>query len=562
MKTIKDTMNSNKRLVFVVVVSVCALALSGIIPCAQAKEVTSGPVTNPYLASPLYAITHFDSSQSDTTPYGPPLGFFTVDPATYPLSYGGPINIITLASAKKNYMWATGSDSVSYVDMSGKKWAPIARFEALANASGNLLPAIPEQNFRAFGESSAVGMNTTLMDNYLKSLFGNYYLARGGHGSYSVVDNDNVLYTNYGNTLYAFALKKPGQPPTGIIVRNKIGNVIAAIQGNDPAPPPDTRLTGLSMTYDGHLIVTFSNGVAVIDRDLDITSGSFYRFPDNEYVTNSIAVDENNGIYVASNSVMHKLVWTGTSLSDQESDGAWASPYDRSLVTPPIISFSNGTGATPTLMGFGDGADKLVVITDGAPQMKLVAFWRDNIPDGFVQKPGTASRRIAGQIPVTCGFTTLPEWIQSEQSVVVNRNGAFVVNNIPETVDPEILGKNKILQVTLMGPAYSTSYGVERFQWNSSTHDWSSVWARSDVSSTSMIPVYSESDNMALINGYREPHGWEVLGLDWDTGEIVHQTILGKDNFGNGAYGILQYLDNDDLLFNSIVGPIRIHYGN
>ncbi len=279
-------------------------------------------------------------------------------------------------------------------------------------------------------------------------------------------------------------------------------------------------------------------------------------------MTNSIAVDENNGIYVASNSVMHKLVWTGTSLSDQESDGAWASPYDRSLVTPPIISFSNGTGATPTLMGFGDGADKLVVITDGAPQMKLVAFWRDNIPDGFVQKPGTASRRIAGQIPVTCGFTTLPEWIQSEQSVVVNRNGAFVVNNIPETVDPEILGKNKILQVTLMGPAYSTSYGVERFQWNSSTHDWSSVWARSDVSSTSMIPVYSESDNMALINGYREPHGWEVLGLDWDTGEIVHQTILGKDNFGNGAYGILQYLDNDDLLFNSIVGPIRIHYGN
>ncbi len=85
-----------------VVVSVCALALFGVIPNAQAKEVTSGPVPNSYLASPLYAITHFDSSQSDTTPYGPPPGFFTVDPATYPISYGGPINIITLASAKKN----------------------------------------------------------------------------------------------------------------------------------------------------------------------------------------------------------------------------------------------------------------------------------------------------------------------------------------------------------------------------------------------------------------------------------------------------------------------------
>ncbi|HII80953.1 MAG TPA: hypothetical protein HA261_11335, partial [Methanosarcina sp.] len=28
----------------------------------------SEPVVNPYLASPLYAITHFDSSQSDSTP--------------------------------------------------------------------------------------------------------------------------------------------------------------------------------------------------------------------------------------------------------------------------------------------------------------------------------------------------------------------------------------------------------------------------------------------------------------------------------------------------------------
>ncbi len=437
----------------------------------------------------------------------------------------------------------------------------MAKFEALANATDNVLPAIPDENFRAFGESSAVGMNVTSMDSFLKSLFGDNYQNRGGHGSYSVVDNNNVLYTNYGDTLYAFALKDPGHPSAGITVRYKIDHMVATIQGNDPAPPPGTRLFGLSMTYDGHIIVTFSNGVAVLNRDLDIASKSFYRFPDSEYVSNSIAVDENNGIYVASNSIMHKLVWTGTTLSANESDGAWASPYDNSVQKPPIISFSNGTGSTPTLMGFGDDPDKLVVITDGAQQMKLVAFWRDSIPEGFVQKPGTKSRRIAGQVQVTCGFTTLPEWIQSEQSVVVDGYGAFVVNNIPETVDPAIQNKNQILQVSLMGPAYPASFGVERFQWNPSTDEWSSVWGRSDVSSTSMIPVHSQSGNMALINGYREPNGWEVLGLDWNTGETVHQTIFGKENFGNGAYAILQYLNNGDLLFNSIMGPIRIHYG-
>lgn len=146
---------------------------------------------------------------------------------------------------------------------------------------------------------------------------------------------------------------------------------------------------------------------------------------------------------------------------------------------------------------------------------------------------------------------------------MVEGYGAFVVNNIPQTVSEDLKGKNKILQVSLMGPAkaYDTSYGAERFQWNPVTHKWSSVWARSDVSSTSMVPVYSQSGKMALINGYRLPHGWEVLGLNWDTGDIVHQTTFGDANFGNGAYAILQYLKNDDLLFNSIAGPFRVHYG-
>ncbi|MPM70750.1 hypothetical protein SDC9_117710 [bioreactor metagenome] len=75
-----------------------------------------------------------------------------------------------------------------------------------------------------------------------------------------------------------------------------------------------------------------------------------------------------------------------------------------------------------------------------------------------------------------------------------------------------------------------------------------------------MVPINSQSGNMALINGYRPEYGWEVLGLDWDTGETVHQTIFGDVNFGNGAYAILQYMDNDDLIFNSFAGPIRIHY--
>lgn len=558
---IKDQIKSNKSLLLAVISLVCAIAFLGIIANAETLAASSKdpcnesevnrPVVNPYLASSLYAITHFDSSQSDSTPYGPPSGVFNVDPAMEPAVYGGPINILTLASTDKNYMWAVGADRVSYVDMADNNWTAVAKYEALADASNGSLPAVPDENFKTFGRSSAVGMNVTSMNSSLKSLFGENYPDRFGNGQYSVVDDENILYTNYGGNLYAFALKDPNNPSEGIMKRYMIKDVLTAIQGKNY--PANARIFGLSMTYDGHLIITFSNGVAVIDRDLNTSSTSFYRFNDSEYVSNSLAVDENNGIYLASDSVMHKLIWTGAKISDDEADGAWSQEYNNSgAELPPIIKFGRGTGSTPTLMGFGNDEDKLVVITDGSKRMNLMAFWRDEIPEG--------SHRIAGQIPVTCGLPEDTEWIQSEQSVVVYEYGAFVVNNIPENVSSDLVDQNKILQVSLMGPAYNTSYGAERFKWDPETNKWSSVWTRPDVSSTSMVPVHSQSGNMALINGYRLPNGWEVLGLDWNTGKTIHQTIFGNKNFGNGAYAILQYLDNDDLLFDSFTGPIRVHY--
>ncbi|MBC1908139.1 hypothetical protein HCA64_16870, partial [Listeria booriae] len=169
-------------------------------------------------------------------------------------------------------------------------------------------------------------------------------------------------------------------------------------------------------------------------------------FGDDELITNSIAVDSDNGIYVASDKAMRKLVWTGTKLSTDESDGAWSSEYSYGD-TPPSVKFGKGTGSTPTLMGFDDNDDRLVVITDGVDQMNIVAFWRDEIPDYAVQVAGTTSKRIAGQHKVTCGLDPKPAFIQSEQSVVVKDYEAFVVNNVREHGD-----KDHLIDVFAGGP--------------------------------------------------------------------------------------------------------------
>ena len=158
------------------------------------------------------------------------------------------------------------------------------------------------------------------MNSFLKNLFGENYPDRLYNGIYAVVDKDNVLYANYNDSVYAFALNDSNEPSKGIINRYALEDAVNAIQGNNYQA--GTTIAGLSMTYDGHIVITFSNGVAVIDRDLNASSASFYKFGDDELVTNSIAVDENNGIYVASNTIMRKLVWTGTTLSNNVADGA------------------------------------------------------------------------------------------------------------------------------------------------------------------------------------------------------------------------------------------------
>jgi hypothetical protein len=65
-----------------------------------------------------------------------------------------------------------------------------------------------------------------------------------------------------------------------------------------------------------------------------------------------------------------------------------------------------------------------------------------------------------------------------------------------------------------------------------------------------------------LVNGYTKERGWEITGLDWSTGKNRTRVEFGQTNRGNGAYAILQLLENGDLLFNSVIGPYRIPLKN
>ncbi|HWB83982.1 MAG TPA: hypothetical protein VG675_07570 [Bryobacteraceae bacterium] len=511
------------------------------------KRVPNMPARNPFLSAEKYATTHFDPAQTDATPYPAPRGEFQVDLRKVRRVPGGPIGLMQLASTLPQYMWVTSSGAVSYVDVSNGGFHLVAQI-AVPGAKAvapEVLDAVLAQRFTEIVQVEKAVTKDLGLD--WKRIATNVYM---------FVDKDNIFY---GNTpdgkIHAYGLIDPSKPSSGIKVlrtldfneelRRLAAGASASLQRYG------AMIVGCNLTYDGKLIVLTNRSVTVIDRSFQ---GERYtvEFGADEYVSNSMAVDDKNGIYVASDTTMRKIVWTGSKLSTSDADGAWSSPYDFGH-EPPSVKFGRGTGSTPTLMGFGDDQDKLVVITDGADRMKIVAFWRDQIPSEFRQQAGTKSRRIAGQLPITCGLSPLPVFIQSEQSVVVYGYGAFVVNNIRSHG-----AKDKLVDVIAGGPVFDPPAGAERVDWDSQAHQWRSAWTRNDVVSTSMVPCMSSSSRIAFVNGYTKTDGWEITGMDWDTGETVHRTIFGQDNLGNGAYALIQFLENGDLLFNSIGGAARI----
>lgn len=503
---------------------------------AAAISVPAGaanPPINPFLAAEKYAITHFDSAQTDAFPYSVSTGPRTVFPPAplqVPQVPGGPINLMTLASTSPNYMWGVSTTAVSYISVAGDSFTPIAK---------RFLPGVTQTL-----ENTLLGLvndpiTTVQQAQDIVAQLGILFVSGGISGAYSVVDNDNVLYVNYGPIIYAFALNSPALPLLGI----KIARTLDA----SSFLQEDESVAGLVMTYDGKLVVLGTHSVSVVNRSFIGTTHTV-DFGSDESISNSAAVDQNNGIYIVSDKELHKVVWTGTALSQNPADGAWSSPYPTGDTFPTI--FGSGSGSTPTLMGFGSDADKLVVITDGQQRMNLVAFWRDAIPPGF-------TNRIAGQIQVNCGLPA-PYLIQTDQSVAVDGYGAFVVNNVSAADGSTGTGTSALVDAFVRGPVLPSPVGVERFAWDPQTHSWSSAWARADVSSNSMVPAISSASGMAFASGYYSNGGWKVTGLDWATGTTVHETVIGTGVLGNGYYALIQFLPDGDLLFNSLIGPTRI----
>jgi hypothetical protein len=372
----------------------------------------------------------------------------------------------------------------------------------------------------------------------------------GGSGAYGVIDKDGYHYTSFDATR---------------LVQSFDGNEIGAplvpvrhVDVRDGLPEEEAdgidRVMGISMTYDGHLAAAASGGLFVFDRELN--RKDYLLFP-GEHVENSIAIDE-RGIYVVTSKHMRRVVWTGERLSMDEADGAWISAYDVMPEGEAINrgAASHGSGTTPTLMGFGEDEDKLVLISDGHPDgANLVAFWREGIPEGFVQKAGTKSRRIADQIRIRVSPTTV------EASPAVYGNGVVVLNSTyPESAPAPL---NILGNAFLAGTTRPAPRGAQKFEWIATENRFVESWFLPEIDNTDwMPPAISPQNGLAYIST-KVDDVYEYRAVRWDTGETVARWPFPDDSVKwNNWGGITTLLEDGDLLLGGFFGVKRYDVGH
>jgi len=309
------------------------------------------------------------------------------------------------------------------------------------------------------------------------------------------------------------------------------------------------------MTYDGHIVAAANGALIVVDRELKVVD--YQLFP-GEFVENSIAIDKDNGIYLVTSRNMHKLVWTGSKLSRAERDGAWSSRYDVMAEgeAQKMGAASHGSGTTPSLLGFGDDEDKLVIISDGNPNnSQVVAFWRNEIPADFKQKAGTQSRRIADQIPFKLSKTTV------EASPVVYGNGLLVVNSTyPE---PGPIALDLISNAFLAGTTRQPPRGIQKYDWLAAENRFVESWSIADVDNTDWMPPAVSSANGLVYIANKRNDVYEYFAADWKTGEKKATWQFPNDSvLWNTWGGITVFLEDGDFLLGGFFAIKRFDVGD
>ena len=275
------------------------------------------------------------------------------------------------------------------------------------------------------------------------------------------------------------------------------------------------RVQQIGMNYSGQIVFNAENTdtspglVGVISQDFELLDTLvFSTLPGEITYHNAFPIDEENSFYIVTTHRLIKFGWDGEELNLD-----WQVFYDF-VKDGPTGQFAEGSGTTPTLMGFGDNQDKLIVLADGHAKNNLVAFWRE-IPSDWTGIPGEDIRYAGSiQLPAAEQFSNLYQSIENSPTVhgydvaIAQYNG-FLGQNCP------------------------TKKGVQKIRWDTLRNELKLEWVNESINLNNVL-TYSSGSNMVYGSGKGDDCNYYFYGLDWDTGEILIQKFLGEEAGGPG----------------------------
>ncbi|CEM12666.1 unnamed protein product [Vitrella brassicaformis CCMP3155] len=417
------------------------------------------------------------------------------------------------------------------------------------------------------------------------------------HGIYGFVAADGAFFDPNGVRLLALNSEDPSDPrsPIKILAHFEITNMTTGSEGllegesfiamTMSFPPEEQGLEAahaIFFTTRGRVgavqLVKGPDGSAdFVETAVPLLLGG-----GEEEVSNSVALDEENNVYLVTNAQLYKVLFhppssNATVASQGSFEVVWASPYDVLDTPVPGRLSRTGSGSTPSLM-MHDGR-RYVVISDGDAPQKVV------VVDAEIGQVAASRVVDFGQEDIKDVF--------SDQSVLVSGSDLYVVNNALTSVAQDVahasddfftqietliqrvgiqlppfilIQQMRSLFVVLLG---DSPLGIQKMTLqldNNGTLQLTSPWSRPDLFFANGIPTLSRKTGLLYGVSRRDEDGkparpfrgcWTFDAINATSGEEAFHITTGCGIQFNSLYAATQIGDDAELITGCLGGIVR-----
>jgi hypothetical protein len=339
-----------------------------------------------------------------------------------------------------------------------------------------------------------------------------------GGGYFYLDDHDRAVTPTSNRHVYVVA--QTGGPGFELVSDYDLSGVVAPGDGIISALPD----------WDGRLWFASVKGVV---GWVDTGSGEIHSRSLGEGITNSLAVDDEGGVYVVTDHALYRFDARAGGI-----DTTWRVGYDNVGVIKPGQSDA-GSGTTPTIMG-----RNYVAITDNADPMQVVVVRRQAV----IRTPGKRKhKRRRPRRRVVCRQDVFAKGSGSTDQSLIGAGRSIVVENNYGYTGP----------TSVMNGA-TTSPGLERVDIRKHGRGCRIIW-HSDERAPSVVPKLSLATG--LVYTYTKPlrddgfDAWYFTAIDFYTGATVWSRYAGNGLGYNNNFAPVT-LTQDGTAYVGVLGGI------